>query len=418
MAGRRIVILCDGTSNEIESDRSNILRLYGTLAKNEEQLVYYDPGVGTFGAANAWSYGWRKTTEVWGLATGWGLDQNVKEAYRFLAETYDDGKTSGRPADEIFLFGFSRGAYTVRVLAGFIHAIGLMAPINLNLIDYAYRAYKSVSDRTENDNRDERDPTLNPFAEVRLYERILQPRRPAIRCLGLFDTVGSVIERGRGWPRLRTHAFTKTNRSVESVRHAVAIDEKRTMFQPILWPAGVEYWGGPFKRSSAKQQDVSEVWFSGVHGDVGGGYPETHSKLAKIPLDWMINETKAMGLKYKTRTVNELVLGKNDHKDYVKPDPLAAPNVSMNAGWNMVEFWPRRRSPFRETRRAEFMGLYLPRSEMRIIPAGASIHASVFKRRGTPADYQQPNIPADHEVKGGPARRVKRATKKQVETAD
>ncbi|MDA4846148.1 T6SS phospholipase effector Tle1-like catalytic domain-containing protein [Hoeflea poritis] len=407
MVGRRIVILCDGTSNEIESDRTNVLRLYGALEKDDRQLVFYDPGVGTFGAANAWSYTWRKAHEVFGLATGWGLDHNVKEAYRFLAETYDEGekaktrsakKIPARPADEIYLFGFSRGAYTARVLAGFIHAVGLMRPINLNLLDYAYAAYKSVSDRTENENRDERDPTLNPFAEVRLFERILQPRRPTIRCLGLFDTVGSVIERGRGMPRLRTHAFTRTNKSVEAVRHAVAIDELRTMFQPQLWPAGGDYWGGPFKGETVKEQDVKEVWFSGVHGDVGGGYPEAASKLAKIPLDWMIAETKALGLKYKPDTVGEIVLGTNAHKDYVKPDPLAKPNESMNAVWKLLEYVPRRVKPFRPTERGAFMGWYLPQGERRIIPAGAAIHNSVFKRRGTPSDYDQPNIPDDHTV--------------------
>lgn len=397
MAGRRIVVLLDGTSNEIAEDRTNVLRLYGTLQKNDEQLVYYDPGVGTFGPANAWSYTYRKAYEIWGLATGWGLDQNVKEAYRLLAETYFDGKPGGT-ADEIYLFGFSRGAYTARVLAGFIHAIGLMEPINLNLLDYAYRAYKSVSDVRENDNRDERDPTINPFAEVRLYERILQPRRPAIRCLGLFDTVGTVIERGRVLPRTRSHAFTKTNKSVESVRHAVAIDERRTMFRPQLWPAGGVYWGGPFKTSDAKPQDVKEVWFSGVHGDIGGGYAEKDSRLAKIPLQWMINETKAMGLKYKTRTVNEIVLGRNDHKDYVKPDPLALPNDSMTSGWKILEYLPRRVSEHRPTTRGSLMGWSIPNREPRPIPDGATIHPSVFKRRGSDADYAQPNVPENHVV--------------------
>jgi uncharacterized protein (DUF2235 family) len=92
---KSIVILLDGTSNEISSDRSNILRLYGVLKKSAQQLVYYDPGVGTFGAEGAWSRFWRKAHEVWGLATGWGLDHNVKEAYRFLVEHYDSGKISG-----------------------------------------------------------------------------------------------------------------------------------------------------------------------------------------------------------------------------------------------------------------------------------------------------------------------------------
>ncbi len=115
---RNIVLLCDGTSNEISEDRTNILRLYGTLSKSTDQIVFYDPGVGTFGAANAWSYYYRKTIEIWGLATGWGIDQNVKEAYEFLVQHYDDGKREDCDdvePDQSYLFGFSRGAYTARV---------------------------------------------------------------------------------------------------------------------------------------------------------------------------------------------------------------------------------------------------------------------------------------------------------------
>ena len=146
---RNIVILLDGTSNEIASDRTNILRLFGTLRRSEEQIVYYDPGVGTFGADDAWLQSYRKAVEIWGLATGWGLDQNVKEAYRFLVETYRkaprdaDGKRIGED-DRIYIFGFSRGAYTARVLAGFIHALGLIEPHHLNLLDYAYNTYKGI----------------------------------------------------------------------------------------------------------------------------------------------------------------------------------------------------------------------------------------------------------------------------------
>ncbi|MCR9112482.1 MAG: DUF2235 domain-containing protein, partial [Rhodobacteraceae bacterium] len=81
---RNIILICDGTSNEIAKNRTNMLRLYGTLIKDEQQMVFYDPGVGTFGAANAWSYGYRRFLEIWGLATGWGLDRNVKQAYTFL----------------------------------------------------------------------------------------------------------------------------------------------------------------------------------------------------------------------------------------------------------------------------------------------------------------------------------------------
>lgn len=387
---RNIVILCDGTSNEISENRTNILRLYGCLEKNTEQIVFYDPGVGTFGSANAWSYYYRKALEIWGLATGWGLDKNVKEAYRFLVEHYDDGKRDDgnhQDADRIYLLGFSRGAYTVRVLAGFIHAVGLIDPINLNLLDYAYRAYKGVSDSKGEPQPDgSKDPKNNPFAEIRLYERFLRPKRPAIRCIGVFDTVGSVIEMGRFGPRLRSHAYTKNNRSVESIRHAVAIDERRTMFQPILWSAGEEYWGGPFKPKSPKLQDLKEVWFSGVHADVGGGYPEQRSQLAKIPLHWMITETKKMGLKYKTRTINEIVLGKNEKKDYVKPDPLAERNESMNWAWSILEFLPRRVPTSNAKPRRSIFGFHIPFFESRVIPERAEIHNSVSKRHNT-SDY-------------------------------
>ena len=399
---KNIVILCDGTSNEISEDRTNILRLYGTLEKSSTQIVFYDPGVGTFGAANAWSYYYRKASEIWGLATGWGIDRNVKQAYRFLVEHYDDGKRDDGDdvdPDQIYLFGFSRGAYSVRILAGFIHAIGLIDPVNLNLLDYAYRAYKGVSDaKGSPSSNGSDDAATNPFAEVRLYERILRPRRPAIRCLGVFDTVGSVVEWGRFGPRLRTHAYTRSNKSIAAVRHAVGIDEHRTMFQPQLWPAGDDYWGGPFKPKQTKAQDVREVWFSGVHGDVGGGYPEAKSQLAKIPLDWMITETRKLGLKYKTRTINQIVLAKSDNPKYVEPDPLAEPNKSMNWAWAVIEFLPRRASASQPAPRRSLFGIYIPFFEKRHIPDGAAVHTSVYERRGTPNDYAQPNIP-DSAVK-------------------
>lgn len=379
--GKNIVILLDGTSNEISADRTNILRLYGTLEKSDRQLVYYDPGVGTFGAENAWLRFWRKAIEIWGLATGWGLDQNVKEAYEFLVENYDDGRREGAKQgsrDNIYIFGFSRGAYSARVLAGFIHAVGLIEKRNLNLLDYAYRAYKGIGENGE-----------DKFGEIRLYERILAPDRPPIRLLGLFDTVASVIEHGRYGPRLRSHAYSTRNRSVESVRHAVAIDERRTMFQPQLWPLGEEYWGNPFNKAAAKPQDVREVWFAGVHGDVGGGYPEVESGLAKVALQWMIEQTQPLGLIFRTQTVNDIALGRNPDKPYVSPDPHAAPHDSMSPGWRVLEVIPQWRwdcqgaSPRRR--------LIIPFFARRRIKPGARIHRSVVDR--AQGGKLPPNIP-------------------------
>ncbi len=385
---KNIVLLLDGTSNEIKTNRSNVLRLYGTLEKSKDQLVYYDPGVGTMGGG-AWLQHWHKVVEVWQMITGFGLDGNVLEAYRFLVTHYDNGKREkGKHVDRdrIFIFGFSRGAYTARVLAGFIHALGLIEPRNLNLLGYAYRAYKRINRKTE-----------ASFDEIRLYERALQTDRPPIQCLGLFDTVSSLIEWGRFGPRLKTHVFTETNTSVQSIRHAVAIDERRTMFRPQLWPLDVSFLRNRFNPDDATPQDAKEVWFAGVHGDVGGGYPEAESALAKLPLHWMIEETKAEGLSFKTRTVNELVLGTREDRDYTRPDPLGRKHNSMKPLWALVEFVPRRK-PANSTRPSLF-GISLGLFEPRHIPEGASVHRSVVDRiKG--GDYAPPNLPEDYTIAG------------------
>lgn len=406
--GKNIVLLFDGTSNEIAADRTNILRLFGTLRRSDQQIVYYDPGVGTFGADNAWSRWWRKAVEIWGLATGWGIDANVKQAYRFIVENFKaaprdkDGKRIGED-DRIYLFGFSRGAYTARVLAGFIHSLGLVRPEQLNLVDYAYRTYKGISEhKTTANGEDEADNSA--FADMRLYERTLKGYRPAIELLGLFDTVASVIESGRVGLKLKTHPFTHRNSSVKRVRHAVAIDEKRTMYRAEPWIPDQPFWGSPFRPPKDKPvvpQDVKEVWFTGVHGDVGGGYPEKESALIKLPLAWMIEQTKSMGLDYATLTVNEVVLGRNPKKAYVEPDPMARAHDSMNLIWRAVEFLPRRVPSSSWRHGGKGSGIYLPLSDPRFIPEDALIHQSVVDRlNGMPADgpYRPRNLPKNYRI--------------------
>jgi uncharacterized protein (DUF2235 family) len=377
---KKIVLLLDGTSNEISTNRSNILRLYGTLSKSKEQVVYYDPGVGTFGAENTWSQTLRKGAELWGMATGWGLDANVKEAYRFLMENY--AVNANGHGDSIHIFGFSRGAYTARVLAGFLHAFGLIEPRNLNLLDYAYRAYKRIGDR----------PGEAGFAELRLHERILSPHRPTIRFLGLFDTVASVIESGRFGPRLRSHAFTATNSSVQSVRHALAIDERRTLLRPQLWPEAQVFRPKRFDETGTVAQDAREVWFSGVHGDIGGGYPEKEAALAKIPLHWMIEESRAAGLSYKTGTIDRLVLGASD-EGHVAPNSMGRMHVSMTFGWKLLELLPRRKPE--GSHRASLRGWTIPLGEYRAMPAGARIHRSAL-RRYSESGKRPPNVPQEY----------------------
>jgi uncharacterized protein (DUF2235 family) len=309
-----------------------------------------------------------------------GLDANVKEAYRFLVENYK--KDSNGRADSIHIIGFSRGAYTARVLAGFLHAFGLIEQRNLNLLDYAYRAYKRIGAQDGEAS----------FEELRLHERILRPDRPTIQFLGLFDTVASVIESGRFGPRLRKHAFTSKNPSVQVVRHAVGLHDRRTMFRPQLWPEDQMFHPNRFSDTGAVQQDAREVWFSGVHGDIGGGYPESESGLAKLSLHWMIEESRAAGLEYKTRTINEIVLGKSGDGKYVAPDPQGTIHDSMTPGWRLLEFLPRR-TPADSTR-AGLLGWSLPFSEYRHVPEGARIHSSALTRFDVEGDAP-PNLPDD-----------------------
>lgn len=212
--------------------------------------------------------------------------------------------------------------------------------------------------------------------------------------LGLFDTVASVIESGRFGPRLKSHAFTSRNTSVESVSHAVAIDERRTMFRPQLWPAGQEYWSNPFSKAPAKPQDAKEVWFAGGHGDIGGGYAERESGLCKVPLVWMIARARSCGLKFGIRNVNKVVLGKGKNSKYVAPDPLAGSHNTMTPTWSVLEFVPRRKP--KDSPRPSLLGLVLPLFERRTIPAGASIHRTVIERREKIGRWA-PNVPEDHQ---------------------
>jgi len=286
---KTIILLFDGTANTVRANRSNILRLYGCLEKSDRQLVWYSPGVGTFGGEDTLFHYRQRLREGLDRATGWGLDRNVKDAYRFLVAHYDNGKRGGRrvqPRDRVIMFGFSRGAYTARVLAGFLNALGLMAPRHLNLLDQAYRTYKGVA---------ERPGAKGDWKEMDLWYRVLRPDFVPVALLGLFDTVSSVFEWGQSGPRFRAHASTSINPSVAAIRHAIALDERRALYQPLLWPGGQHYFGNRFERGRAIPQDLREMWFAGVHSDVGGGYPESRSALGKVALDWMIRETEPAG---------------------------------------------------------------------------------------------------------------------------
>jgi uncharacterized protein (DUF2235 family) len=226
---KNIVICCDGTGNEISENISNVLKLYRTLRKTEKttprQMVFYDPGVGTLARQNAWKKLVQDASAIFGLATGYGLDDNVLDSYEFIVDNYDEG-------DAIYLFGFSRGAYTVRMLAGLIHKIGLISKQQVNLAGSGLTAYKQFSsDAPQPDGGLDLAQFTDGGAvaakadQAAQYARILSVRWPTIKFVGVWDTVASVIvpRPDRLYlPSLQVLAFVHRNPSIEIFRHAIS----------------------------------------------------------------------------------------------------------------------------------------------------------------------------------------------------
>ena len=381
---RNIVICCDGTGNEVGRNLSNVLKLFRILKKSEHQRVYYDPGVGTIGELDDWQRFKQKAVGFFGLATGYGLDDNVLDAYRFLAE-------NAREDDAIWLFGFSRGAYTVRILAGFIHLMGLLPADQINLAGYALAAYKRIS-------------ASDDFSEARHFRRVAGGRSIPIRFVGVWDTVSSVIvpRPDRFYlPSLQMLPFTRTNPGVEIFRQAIALDERRRMFRLNKWTEQQEYDPNPFDSASSKPQDVRQVWFSGVHADIGGGYPEQESGLSKFPLLWMLREAKDAGLDLNTSMLHHLAEGvprKGSDHVYVPPDAAGMLHRSLAGLWRILEWLPKRTKWREWPKGRSLLGLYLPRGEPRLVPEGARIHHSVVRRRDLIVAYDPLNLPAHFVV--------------------
>ena len=315
---QNLVVCCDGTGNEISENISNVLKLYRTLRKTPdqqpEQRVFYDPGVGTIARPNPWNKTWQNTKTTFGLMTGYGLDDNILSSYQFLIDNYDEG-------DDIFLFGFSRGAYTVRVLAALVHQVGLLAPSQSNLADEGLAAYKDTSLQAQRETsrlakaaetHSEADQPLVADDRAAQFARIVSPRWPTIRFVGVWDTVASVIVPQRGLFRFKLEAlpFAQTNPSVCAFRQAMSIDERRRMFRLLPWSEPQPFAPNRFGPSGEHDaQNTKQVWFAGVHADIGGGYPESESALSKYPLIWMVEEAVKSGLVIDRPTLNHLAWG-------------------------------------------------------------------------------------------------------------
>jgi uncharacterized protein (DUF2235 family) len=260
---RRLVVFCDGTWKSADDmATTNVVKAMDAVepvgADGVSQILFYERGVGTGNILDRLSGG----------IFGDGLSASVRNGYRFLAQNY-------APGDEIFLFGFSRGAYAARSLAGMLRCCGLVRKEHTGRISEAYGIYRM------------RDPGgADKPAAVAFRRAYAQEVR--IQCIGVFDTVGALgVPVGRMLRMLSRKKYgfhdTALSSKVDNAFHALAIDEGRYTFEPSLWNA-----------TSTATQRVEQVWFAGAHSDVGGGYPE--SGLSDGALLWMLERAGEAGL--------------------------------------------------------------------------------------------------------------------------
>jgi uncharacterized protein (DUF2235 family) len=361
---KNIVICCDGTANEFARDRTNVVKLYYALLQNTpNQIAFYHPGLGTMEPAGALTTPARKLTRILGMAAGYGLATDIRDAYVFLMNNYREG-------DHVYLFGFSRGAYTARAVCSVLAMYGLIRPGNDPLVPYVVRMMLAIDkarkrqQKAARQGRDDEQAIRDYFRLAADFKTMMSAADCHPHFVGVWDTVSSV-----GWVDNPTKIpFTADNPFIRHGRHAIAIDEKRAFFRTNRWiPSPDLDEHGP--------KEVKQVWFAGVHCDVGGGYPETESGLSKIALEWMLEEAKAIGLCVDPAREAE-VLGRTPDGLCVPPNPDGMMHESLKGAWKLAEVIERPHYDYKTgatTWRAN-------RGRRRTIPSGALIHESVFQR--------------------------------------
>lgn len=325
---KNIVYCADGTwdhpgetEDGLPAD-TNVYKFYKALQQSATQEPHYDDGVGSDGTP---------IDRLVGGAIGDGLFKKIRDGYTVIARSYDDG-------DGVYLIGFSRGAYTARSLAGMIAICGLPKPGKFTdqaTVD-AFAAYRAGASRK---------PLLDAFTAQ------FEARDVKISMVGVWDTVGALGIPGNLFAGLDAEVFgfldTGLHPDVQAAYQALAIDECRNEFVPTLWT------------SSSPGQDVDQVWFAGVHGDVGGGYAE--SGLSDIALAWMMRKAMTKGLNFDPAVLNS----------YVALAPKYALD-ELHTSWNVLWGFPT----------------------SRVIAAGSTIANSVAIRMQYGTDYRPPNIPS------------------------
>ena len=373
--GKNIVICCDGTGNKFIDDpafrgsNSNVVKLYTTLKIDDNQVGYYHPGVGTAGDPSAKHWLSRKWSLVKGLAFAAGFKDGVLGAYQYLMDTYNDG-------DRIFLFGFSRGSYTVRALAGLLDGYGLLCKGNQGHLTYAWNEYVAQ-------HADRKQHHIRPNER---FKQTFSRKNLRVHFVGVWDTVSSV-----GWINTPLRLYNVAHNPIIDIgRHAISIDERRCFYRDNLWADVSERKvGGDAAPAAYPKQDLLQVWFAGVHSDVGGSYAQADSALSNVALKWMLTQAEMAGMITKPE-MRALVLGEeiaatSDLETekkieelrplYKKPRNSIVHN-SLCGVWWLLEFLPHRyydKDEGEENWRT-------PLGIRRRIPGGALIHSTVKER--------------------------------------
>jgi uncharacterized protein (DUF2235 family) len=359
---KNLVICCDGTNCQFGPENTNVVRLVQVLDRDpEQQRLYYDPGVGTLPEPNAFTRLQKWFSKVLGLAFGAGLLRKVGEAYAFLMECWE-------PGDRVFLFGFSRGAYTARVLAGLLHNLGLLPRGNANLIPYILRLNAAVRDIDPAG----KDASYWDLCEdfrwtfARKTDKDDDERRFPVHFLGLWDTVSSV---GWVWDPKR-YPFTTKNPSVQVARHAVSVDERRWFFREN-------------RLQRVEGQDLVELWFPGTHSDVSGGYPESYGGLWRVAFGWILDEARAAGLFVDDRRLQRVLT-----RTPASPTPWDDPqHESLTGLWWLAEYFPKMVwDPVTNTTSPR-----IGRGRYRTIRDGDVLHKATL-RRIREIEYAPPNL--------------------------
>ncbi|THU84854.1 hypothetical protein K435DRAFT_686688, partial [Dendrothele bispora CBS 962.96] len=337
---RNLVVCIDGTANQFGIKNTNVVELYSRLVKNDKQLTYYNSGIGTYVKPSLWSPSyWKQFLEhSVDMAIAWNFKRIVLGAYQWLSENY-------RVGDRIFLFGFSRGAYQVRVIAGMIERVGLLHKGNNDQIPFPDLKIQR-SKRHKRSQQNSEDPQIL----CDHFKKTLSQPDVRVHFVGAWDTVSSIgIARGPSLPETTTGM-----KHVCAFRHALALDEQRVKFLP-------EYANGGRGPKADSNGNTKEVWFAGSHSDIGGGNDyNLKSDHFGPALRWMSYEAISWGLKMGSY-----------HGEW-KPIRL---NESLNGFWKVLEFLPFRRLSYQDENHTTYWPHYgVPRQ----VQAGQLIHETVL----------------------------------------